>query len=101
MDLRAHGAKRMNMNAPERMVFPDIQSQFDSRDIHIDAVGVKGVRYPVIISARGKPMPTIAVLSLTVGLSASAKGTHMSRFIELLEAQTEPLDPGHFKQLVL
>ena len=28
------------MNAPERMVFPDMQSQFDSRNIHIDAVGV-------------------------------------------------------------
>jgi GTP cyclohydrolase FolE2 len=40
------------MNAPERMVFPDMQSQFDSRNIHIDAVGVKGVRYPETISAR-------------------------------------------------
>ena len=89
------------MNAPDRLIFPDIQSQFDSRNIHIDAVGVKGVRYPVTISARGKPVPTIAALSLTVGLSASAKGTHMSRFIELLEAQTEPLDQARFKELVL
>jgi len=48
------------MNAPERMAFPDIQSQFDSRNVHIDAVGVKGVRYPVTISARGKPVATIA-----------------------------------------
>ena len=89
------------MNAPERMAFPDIQSQFDSRNVHIDAVGVKGVRYPVTISSRGKPVATIAALSLTVGLCASAKGTHMSRFIELLEAQTEALDPARFKELVL
>jgi GTP cyclohydrolase I len=89
------------MNAPERLVFPDIQSRFDSRDIHIDGVGVKGVRYPVTISARGKPVQTIADLSLTVGLSANAKGTHMSRFIELLEAQTEALDHARFKELVL
>jgi GTP cyclohydrolase IB len=89
------------MNAPERMVFPDMQSQFDSRNIHIDAVGVKGVRYPVTISVRGKPVPTVAGLSLTVGLSASAKGTHMSRFIELLEAQTEALDQARFRGLVL
>ena len=88
------------MNAPERMAFPDIQSQFDSRNVHIDAVGVKGVRYPVTISAGGKPVPTIAALSLTVGLCASAKGTHMSRFIELLEAQTEALDQARFKELV-
>ena len=89
------------MNAPERMLFPDMQSKFDDRNIHIDAVGVKGVRYPVTISARGKPMPTIAALSLTVGLSASAKGTHMSRFIELLEAQNEALDQTRFKGLVV
>ncbi len=89
------------MNAPERLHFPDIQSQFDSRNIHIDAVGVKGVRYPVTISARGRPLTTVADLSLTVGLPASAKGTHMSRFIELLEAQTEALDPARFRELVL
>jgi GTP cyclohydrolase I len=89
------------MNAPDRMVFPDMQSQFDHRNIHIDSVGVKGVRYPVTISARGKPVPTIATLSLTVGLSARAKGTHMSRFIELLEAQSEALDPARFRALVL
>jgi GTP cyclohydrolase IB len=89
------------MNAPERIVFPDMQSQFDSRNIHIDAVGIKGVRYPVTISARGKPVPTIAHLSLTVGLCASAKGTHMSRFIELLEAQTAALDPARLRELVL
>ena len=89
------------MNAPERILFPDIQSRVDSRDINIDGVGIKGVRYPVTISAPRKPVPTIAALSLTVGLSASAKGTHMSRFIELLEAQSEPLDPVRFKALVL
>jgi len=89
------------MNAPERIFFPDIQSQLDSRNIHIDGVGIKGVRYPVTISAPGKPVPTIAALSLTVGLSASAKGTHMSRFIELLEAQSGPLDPVRFKEVVL
>ena len=89
------------MNAPERIFFPDIQSQLDSRNIHIDGVGIKGVRYPVTISAPGKPVPTIAALSLTVGLSASAKGTHMSRFIELLEAQTAALDPARFKEVVL
>jgi GTP cyclohydrolase FolE2 len=91
----------MNMNAPERMAFPDIQSQCDSRNIHIDAVGVKGVRYPVTICASGRPVATIAALSLTVGLGASDKGTHMSRFIELLEAQTEPLDSARFRALVL
>ncbi len=38
------------MNAPETRIFPDLQSQSDSRDIHIDGVGIKGVRYPLTIS---------------------------------------------------
>ena len=84
------------MSAPERLVFPDLQSQFDSRDIHIDGVGIKGVRYPLTISAHGEPVATIATLSLTVGLSASAKGRHMSRFIGLPEAQTEA---GNFESI--
>lgn len=89
------------MNAPEKIAFlPDIQSQVDHRDLRIDAVGIKGVRYPVTIKGRGKPVPTIATLSLTVGLAASTKGTHMSRFIELLEARTEALDPAGFKAIL-
>jgi len=88
------------MNAPERIFFPDIQAQIDSRNIRIDGVGVKGLRYPVSICADGKPVPTVAVLSLTVGLAASAKGTHMSRFIELLEAQAGALDQQRFGEMV-
>ncbi len=63
------------MNAPERMVFLDMQSQIDSRNIHLDAVGVKGVRYPVTISARAKPVPTIAALTLIEDLIAIAEGS--------------------------
>jgi GTP cyclohydrolase FolE2 len=36
------------MNAPEKIVLPDIQSQLDGRDLSIDAVGIKDVRYPVL-----------------------------------------------------
>ena len=89
------------MNAPEKIVFPDIQSQFDSRNLSIEDVGIKGVRFPLAVKAYDKSVHTIATLALTVGLSANAKGTHMSRFIELLEAQTEALDQKRFKTLVL
>jgi GTP cyclohydrolase I len=90
------------MNAPEKIAFlPDIQAQADSRDLCIDAVGVKGVRYPMTIRADTRLQPTIATLSMTVGLPAATKGTHMSRFIELLEAQTEALDQEGFKTIVL
>jgi GTP cyclohydrolase IB len=89
------------MNAPDRFLFlPDIQSQVDSRDLRIDAVGIKGVRYPMTIRAGKRLLPTIATLSMTVGLAAVTKGTHMSRFIELLEAQTEALDQKGFKAIL-
>lgn len=89
------------MTAPARIALPDIQARPDTRNTSIDAVGIKGVRYPLTISSGGKSLPTIATLSMTVGLPALTKGTHMSRFIELLEAQTRPLDQGSFKRMVL
>ena len=90
------------MNAPEKIAFlPDIQSQADSRELRIDAVGVCGVRYPMTIRAGTRLLPTIATLSMTVGLPAVSKGTHMSRFIELLEARTQALDQPGFKAILL
>ncbi len=90
------------MNAREKVAFlPDIQSRVDHRHLHIDAVGIKGVRYPVTMRAGIEPQRTIATFSMTVGLSAASKGTHMSRFIELLEAQTEALDQHGFKAILL
>lgn len=89
------------MNAPERLMLPDIQAQPDGRNIRIDGVGVKGVRYPVTIRSAGTLMPTIATLSMRVGLSATVKGTHMSRFIEILEAQTEALNQSGFMTMAV
>jgi GTP cyclohydrolase IB len=90
------------MNAPDRfLLLPDIQSQLDHRNLRIDAVGIKGVRYPMTIQGGKRALSTIATLSMTVGLSAATKGTHMSRFIELLEARTEALDQEGFKAILL
>lgn len=89
------------MNAPERIALHDVQSRPDSRNLRIDAVGVKGVRYPVTIDAGEGLVPTIATLSMTVSLAAVEKGTHMSRFVELLEAQTGAMNPRRFKALVV
>ena len=98
---QTHRPQRKRMNAPEKIRLPDIQSQIDDRDIRIDAVGVKGVRYPVTLLTDGGTVATIATLSMTVGLSAIAKGTHMSRFIELLEMQGEPLSQSRFRTMVV
>lgn len=81
-------------------ILPDLQSRRDHRDLRIDAVGVKAVRYPIAIRTARGLAPTIASFSMTVTLTAATKGAHMSRFIELLEAQTQPLDPAGFKTLL-
>src|SRR5215472_1656324 len=88
------------MNAPQRIGLPDIQSQIDARCVAIDEVGIKGVRYPMMVLARGEPVATVATFSMTVALPPSAKGTHMSRFVEILEAHRVPLDPARFQAMV-
>lgn len=82
------------------LVLPDIQSRVDRRGLSIDAVGIKDVRYPLRVRSSGKTMPTVALLTMTVGLPANSKGTHMSRFVELLERQTGPLGMEDFRTIV-
>ncbi len=74
------------MNAPENFFLPDVQALPDERRLAIQHVGVKGLRYPVQLpAADGSLVGTVATLALTVGLSPEVKGTHMSRFVELIE----------------
>jgi GTP cyclohydrolase I len=63
----------------------DIQSQNDDRRIPIDKVGVSDLRYPIIVLDRDHEIQhTVANLTLSVSLPHHFKGTHMSRFIEIL-----------------
>ncbi|MEM9481293.1 MAG: GTP cyclohydrolase FolE2 [Verrucomicrobiota bacterium] len=63
----------------------DIQNERDERNIPIDRVGVKGLRYPVEIQDKeNKVQSTVATIALSVDLPQEYKGTHMSRFIEVL-----------------
>jgi GTP cyclohydrolase IB len=74
------------MNAPDNFFLPDVQAFADTRRLAIQNVGVKGLRYPLQIEGvHGTVVNTIANLTMTVGLPPEVKGTHMSRFVELLE----------------
>ena len=65
----------------------DIQGQADHRRIAIDKVGVCGLQYPIVVlDQKNQSQPTIARLSMSVNLPHEFKGTHMSRFIEVLNA---------------
>jgi GTP cyclohydrolase IB len=81
------------MNAPEKLSLPDVQSIPDSRQLAIQRVGIRGVRHPIMISTADGPHPSVAMIEMTVGLSADVKGTHMSRFLEVLQAHEAPMNP--------
>jgi len=64
---------------------PDIQATPDTRGIAINQVGVSDLRYPIkVTDQEGNPFPTVAKISMSVHLPHHFKGTHMSRFLEVL-----------------
>jgi len=69
---------------------PDIQAQRDVRRVGIDRVGVTNVRFPVMVRGRGGVgQHTVATVNLYVELPEEEKGTHMSRFLEVLNGYGE------------
>jgi GTP cyclohydrolase IB len=88
------------VNAPEYLPLPDTQSLPDVRELPIERVGVRGLRYPLELrSASGEVQHTIAEFGMYVGLAHDVKGTHMSRFVEILEERREPLDLAAFRAM--
>jgi GTP cyclohydrolase IB len=71
----------------------DTQNERDDRRLAIDKVGVKGLRFPVEVRDKdGSVQRTVATAALTVDLPEHFKGTHMSRFVEVLHAHGGCLD---------
>jgi len=63
----------------------DIQSQPDNRNISIDKVGIKKLKYPITVLDRNNGLQnTVALINMYVDLPGEYKGTHMSRFVEML-----------------
>ncbi|MGF6775132.1 GTP cyclohydrolase FolE2 [Paraburkholderia sp. GAS334] len=90
----------MNQMNPAFMM-PDVQSTVDTRQIAIQRVGVKAVRHPLTVrTPEGDAQPTIGTWNLDVHLPAEVKGTHMSRFVALLEENKAPLDVAAFRAML-
>ena len=88
------------MNAPEKLPLPDIQSIADLRNLPIQRVGVKDITHPLTVLTAAGPMPTVASVDMYVGLSADVKGTHMSRFLEVLQNHHEPMSPAALRAMM-
>jgi GTP cyclohydrolase IB len=89
------------MNSPETPVIPDVQGSADTRRLAIDKVGIKAIRHPVRVADRdGGVQHTIATFNMYVGLPHNFKGTHMSRFVEILNAHEREISVESFETML-
>ncbi len=80
---------------------PDVQSTPDTRRLAIDRVGIKSIRHPARIQERsGGVQHTVAHFNMYVGLPHHFKGTHMSRFVEILNAHEREISPDTFRLML-
>jgi GTP cyclohydrolase I len=71
---------------------PDVQSTRDERALPIEQVGIRGVRHPLTIRSKTGNFPSVGTFEMDVALPAHVKGTHMSRFMALLQKQDIAVD---------
>ena len=79
----------------------DIQNEEDTREVPLQKVGVKGVRYPVqVLDKNKKTQTTTATVDLFVNLPHKFKGTHMSRFIQIFHKYHQDITMQHFLDML-
>ncbi|HVZ93235.1 MAG TPA: GTP cyclohydrolase FolE2 [Phycisphaerales bacterium] len=89
------GANAVGPPQPAQGRMPDVQASRDERRVAIDRVGVKGVTYPITLrTPEGGEQTTVARINMYVSLPHHKKGTHMSRFLEVLNQYAKPLTPA-------
>ena len=81
------------MTANSNSAMPDVQGSADSRQVAIDKVGVKDITYPISLHcpSTGNVQHTVAKVNMYVSLPHYQKGTHMSRFLEVLNKHNESM----------
>ena len=80
---------------------PDTQNTKDTRQIVIDKVGIKDISHPITYVDRdGNRAPTVGNFTMTVTLPEHVKGTHMSRFIQILNEGPCEFTSDNFKKII-
>jgi GTP cyclohydrolase IB len=73
------------MNLPIDFSLQDVQNLADTRQLAIDKVGIRAIRHPVVVKDKTAiAQHTVATFNMYVHLPKHFKGTHMSRFVEIL-----------------
>jgi GTP cyclohydrolase I len=82
-------------------VIEDVQSRKDTRQIPINKVGIKDIRHPVRVKDRTMgEQHTVACFNMYVNLPHNFKGTHMSRFVEILNQHEREISVESFKDML-
>lgn len=79
----------------------DVQNTADTRHLAIDKVGIKAIRHPVVVKDKsGGEQHTVAVFNMYVHLPQHFKGTHMSRFVEILNMNEHAISVESFESIL-
>lgn len=92
------------MTAPQALqktAMPDVQGSADTRQIAINKVGIKSIRHPVkVLDKSDGVQHTIAMFNMYVSLPHDFKGTHMSRFVEILNSREREISVENFPAML-
>ena len=89
------------MNLPIDFSIEDVQNLSDSRALAIDMVGIKALRHPIKVKDRwGQEQHTVANFNMFVHLPQHFKGTHMSRFVEILNINEQAFSINAFRAML-
>jgi len=90
------------MSKEKKAPMEDVQNSKDTRHIPINKVGIKDIRHPVRVADRtGGEQHTIANFNMYVNLPHNFKGTHMSRFVEILNNHEREISVKSFKEMMV
>jgi len=91
----------MSVNEASTVAIEDVQNRKDTRNIPINKVGIKDIRHPVrVLDRSGGEQHTIANFNMYVNLPHNFKGTHMSRFVEILHQHEREISVQSFKEML-
>jgi GTP cyclohydrolase I len=89
------------MDATKNTPIPDVQNLADTRHLAINKVGIKGIRHPVVVKDKSIGVQhTIASFNMYVYLPHDFKGTHMSRFVEILNQHGREISVESFESIL-
>lgn len=90
------------MNSPTTpTAIEDVQNAEDKRHLDIDQVGIKSIKHPITVKDRsGGSQHTVANFNMYVHLPHNFKGTHMSRFVEILNENQKAISVESFERIL-